>query len=553
MRLRFMNFRNVLRFSTSKIQAHVEELAEVQRKAIQTETNKKIQELLSTPDIIDYDAPNLFKGNLILCPTPIGNLKDLSFRAYEAITTADIIACEDTRMTGKLLYLLKAKKFNEMLSEVLGVEKPVGSDSPLSPEDETDENVFGDFAEKRSREITIHPHATTSRRLKHQQRDFHQQAELNETRKKAKDILTRNDSLGFLGKFEEEEELKNTKVDFNGINLITEKPVQQRANNYETDDSNFYDTHSKTRKQNQEKFTKNSFDDEFITFIKHKIYESKLKKGRGLLLSCHRFNEEQRIENLLKLMKAGLKVVLVPDAGSSCLSDPGQLLINEAIKHKIAIESLPGPNSVVLALTSSGFPAHDFSFHSFWPKNEGDTNIMIAKIKASQCTTVFFENKHRIMKTLLILERILGKRQLIFVAIEMTKLHERLLRGPISHVFDTLNKNPDYTVPSLKGELTIVLAPYTKEFNIDLVDLDASAKADQDMNLKRDFQIDLEKTIHVLNQRVDMSTKDLSEILSRIFPVSKKKLYLKIVDVKKKGFKGKDSENDESADENNKE
>lgn len=62
----------------------------------------------------------------------------------------------------------------------------------------------------------------------------------------------------------------------------------------------------------------------------------------------------------------------------------------------------------------------------------------------------------------------MGPKQMIFIGVEMTKLHERCLRGTVSEVYDKLNKNPDYTIPSLKGEITVVVAPYTSEFNQEL-------------------------------------------------------------------------------------
>lgn len=91
-----------------------------------------------------------------------------------------------------------------------------------------------------------------------------------------------------------------------------------------------------------------------------KIHECKIKNGWGLLISCHWFNEDSWVDDLIWLMKAGLKVILVPDAGSPCLSDPGQLLVNEAIKNKITVESLPGPNAALIALSMCGFPASSY-------------------------------------------------------------------------------------------------------------------------------------------------------------------------------------------------
>jgi len=60
-----------------------------------------------------------------------------------------------------------------------------------------------------------------------------------------------------------------------------------------------------------------------VNYLKKKIYESKLKNKRGLLISCHRYNEFEKIEEVIKMLKAGFKISLVSDAGTPCLSDPG--------------------------------------------------------------------------------------------------------------------------------------------------------------------------------------------------------------------------------------
>ena len=150
--------RGVRRLSSWRNQPVIPEVTEAEVVRRDVVSDIKIQALLDAPEIVDYDIPFEFKGNLILCPTPIGNLKDISFRAYEALQMADLIACEDTRTTGKLLTLLKQKKFGERLDEILG-KKDKFDPSMASFEEslEADENVFADFAEKRRNEVTAHP------------------------------------------------------------------------------------------------------------------------------------------------------------------------------------------------------------------------------------------------------------------------------------------------------------------------------------------------------------------------------------------------------------
>lgn len=94
--------RNLLKFSKD---------LKIENEEKRIQENQKIEEFLKIPEIIDLDRRSYFLGNLIVCPTPLGNLKDLSIRCYEALNEADIIVCEDTRVTGKLFKMLRVKNF----------------------------------------------------------------------------------------------------------------------------------------------------------------------------------------------------------------------------------------------------------------------------------------------------------------------------------------------------------------------------------------------------------------------------------------------------------
>jgi len=515
--------------------------------------NTRISELLEIPEVIDYNESPLFKGNLILCPTPIGNLKDMSIRAYEALTTADIIACEDTRVTGKLLTLLKQRKFDVQIRNILNGEYEPETKDELDPsfslqkdsaeDGDSDESVFAAFAATKQTDV-VHKNMYELRRLKKKLKDFHLENDVKVTKDLARTRLQKDDSLSFLGKYETENDGSLIEQEDNRSKLeeaIQNYPFSKnvdleslRKRLEEAEDDSFYDSSSKSRRKAKAKFEKDPLDDPFIGFMKKKIYESKLKKGRGLLISCHRFNESQRIDNLLRLMKSGFKVVLVPDAGSPCLSDPGQLLVNETIKNKIVIEALPGPNSIALALGVSGFPGDNYSFYGFFPKTEGERFELIDRIKESKTTSVLFENKHRILAMLLFLEKELGPKQKVYVGVELTKLHERNLQGPIDRIYDVINKNPDYTVPSLKGEITVVIAPYTKSYNKDLVEMPNPNEPNPTRERLKDiYSIRPKDLINVLQEYMDVQTKDLAHIVADIINVPKKKAYELVVKEKK--------------------
>jgi len=101
---------------------------------------------------------------------------------------------------------------------------------------------------------------------------------------------------------------------------------------------------------------------------RQKIAESKRKKGRGLLLSFYEFNEQLRIPRLVRAMKMGFRVALVSDAGTPTISDPGFRFISEAQDSGIAVEPLPGPCSVTVALSAAGFPSETYHFGGYLSK-----------------------------------------------------------------------------------------------------------------------------------------------------------------------------------------
>ena len=102
--------------------------------------------------------------------------------------------------------------------------------------------------------------------------------------------------------------------------------------------------------------------------VREKIEKLKRKKGRGLMMSYHDHNESKRIPKLIRAMKLGFRIALVSDAGTPAISDPGFLLIREASKQGISIESLPGSSAVTTAVCLSGFPSDEFHFLGYIPK-----------------------------------------------------------------------------------------------------------------------------------------------------------------------------------------
>ena len=164
--------------------------------------------------------------------------------------------------------------------------------------------------------------------------------------------------------------------------------------------------------------------------------------------SLHQHNERQKAAALIDRLKRGEDLALVSDAGTPVVSDPGQHLIRSAIDAGIRIEPIPGPSAVMAALAASGFAADSFTFLGFPPVRSKDRSAWFQRLTSVKGTVVFFEAPHRIRPTLEALLSAVGDRAAV-ICREMTKVHETLVRGPISAV--------TRSAEGARGELTVVV------------------------------------------------------------------------------------------------
>jgi 16S rRNA (cytidine1402-2'-O)-methyltransferase len=165
-------------------------------------------------------------------------------------------------------------------------------------------------------------------------------------------------------------------------------------------------------------------------------------------ISLHEHNERARSGSLVERLKAGESIALVSDAGTPTVSDPGTYLINEAIEANVKVEPIPGPNAAVATLSVSGLPNTSFTFLGFPPNRSKDRIRWFEELKAAGRTVVFYEAPHRICQTLEQLLAAIGDVQVV-IGRELTKMHEELVRGPISTVL------PRISAP--QGEFTVVV------------------------------------------------------------------------------------------------
>jgi 16S rRNA (cytidine1402-2'-O)-methyltransferase len=169
------------------------------------------------------------------------------------------------------------------------------------------------------------------------------------------------------------------------------------------------------------------------------------------LLSFFEGNERERTEEVLRRLRDGATVALVTDGGMPTISDPGFRLVRACAAEGIDVRVVPGPSAALAALAVSGLPTDRFVFEGFLPRKAGERRRRLASLADDPRTVVCFESPRRLRAMLAEAQASLGDRQAA-VARELTKLHEEVLRGPLSALLDRIGDEP------LKGEVVVVIA-----------------------------------------------------------------------------------------------
>jgi 16S rRNA (cytidine1402-2'-O)-methyltransferase len=171
----------------------------------------------------------------------------------------------------------------------------------------------------------------------------------------------------------------------------------------------------------------------------------KIKKK---LISYHKFNEKKQALNIIKYINEGKILSLISDAGTPLLSDPGRILVNLCVEHKIKIVPIPGVSSITTAMSISGFK-DQFLFYGFLPKKENEVKKILNTLSQSQFSQIFFIPAIKLNFYLKIFKKYFSGRK-ILIAKELTKIHETFFRSNIDEVELFSNK--------VKGELTIIIS-----------------------------------------------------------------------------------------------
>lgn len=168
------------------------------------------------------------------------------------------------------------------------------------------------------------------------------------------------------------------------------------------------------------------------------------------LRSYHQHNEHKILEHLISDLSSGKNIALVSDAGTPGISDPGFLLIREAVEKNIQVITLPGATAFVPALVNSGFPCNEFSFYGFLPQKKG-RQTRLKLLSQETKTFILYESPFRLLKLLQEISDHLGPNRRISVSRELSKLFEETRRGTAAELI------AHFTAKPVKGELVVVV------------------------------------------------------------------------------------------------
>tara|TARA_Y100001936_G_scaffold216267_1_gene227347 strand:+ start:69 stop:932 length:864 start_codon:yes stop_codon:yes gene_type:complete len=217
---------------------------------------------------------------------------------------------------------------------------------------------------------------------------------------------------------------------------------------------------------------------------------------KSKLISNHKFNEKKNIVKIIENLKSGKIISLISDAGTPCISDPGSILINECINNHIKIYPVPGPSSVTVAVSMSGF-SDKFLFYGFFPEKKQLLSSELKRLSELENTLVFFISPKKINKLIPEIKNNFKGRKIV-ICREITKFYEEFIRKNVDEL-ELFDKE-------LRGELTVVISE--KKINKNF-----------SQKLGESYKNMVKKMINKL------STKEITDIISPISGMPKKEIY----------------------------
>ena len=217
---------------------------------------------------------------------------------------------------------------------------------------------------------------------------------------------------------------------------------------------------------------------------------------KSKLIPYHKFNEKKVSSKVINFIENGKIVSLISDAGTPVIADPGKILVNQCIEKNLNVHPIPGPSSVTSAFSVSGF-SDQYLFYGFLTKEENKLESILKNLSNLDYSIIFFIPALKINFYISKFKKYFFGRKIV-IAKEMTKIHEKFIRGKVESI-------ENFTEP-LKGELTVVLSEVIKKKNI---------KKEVNESVKIEIKKMLKKYSH----------KDVVEFVSKKNNLSKKLIY----------------------------
>ncbi|OPY05276.1 MAG: Ribosomal RNA small subunit methyltransferase I [Syntrophaceae bacterium PtaB.Bin038] len=201
---------------------------------------------------------------------------------------------------------------------------------------------------------------------------------------------------------------------------------------------------------------------------------------------------------LVGKLAEGLSIAYVSDAGTPLISDPGYSLVRLAIEARVPVVPVPGPSAVIAALTVAGLPTDRFAFFGFLPGTSSRRQSFLRGLRDLPATLVFYESPRRAVESLRDIRDVLGDRQ-VAVTRELTKVFEEIKRGPVSGVLAEMEG------ADIRGEITLLVQGAGEK----------APAGDEE----------IEQWVRRLEEREDLSTKDLASRIAAELDLPRKRVY----------------------------
>lgn len=174
------------------------------------------------------------------------------------------------------------------------------------------------------------------------------------------------------------------------------------------------------------------------------------------LISYHRHNEDDKINQVVTLLDEGKNLALVSDAGMPIISDPGQNLIKCLINNNYEVVVIPGVTALITGIVKSGLDSTRFTFEGFLSINKKQRNARLNSLKDETRTMIFYEAPHKILATLKDMYEVFGNRN-ICIARELTKIHEEYIHTTFKEAIDKIEKE------GIRGEIVLLIEGINEE------------------------------------------------------------------------------------------